>query len=174
MLREQYPKGSIDDLAAELGRTREAVMKKANAIGIARHEDAGIIERIDVENRPSFRDDAFAHFISGFVAGEGSFNVSLNDDARPSFRFCIGLDADDVLILEEIHEFLGVGSVCLSTQGDGRNDLAQYTVQSVADHVLVTVPFFDEYGLQSTLKQRQYDDWRARLFDHYDVEQYVV
>ena len=87
-------------------------------------------------------------FITGFVDGEGSFMIRVR--RKPKYRlgfaveagFSITLHKKDLMILQEIQTYFGVGYI--------RNDLnnkVKFKVESVKDIVNKVIPHFDKYPL---------------------------
>jgi hypothetical protein len=119
---------------------------------------------------PEF-DDEFSYFISGFVAGEGYFGYRDRSNREGKrFSFQITLTEKDSDILYDIkNHFNSVGNIY---HHDARDESwqpeVQYIVQSMEELLGVIVPFFDEYGLNHTLKQEQYNDWRGVLVEYAD------
>lgn len=115
-------------------------------------------------------DDAFGHWLAGFVDGEGNFNVGINRTSLCGFAFRIILREDDKTILEQIRDRLGVGRLYYrdvkkakwaSSSPNTRNQWA-YIVQNVVDLIRVVLPVFDKYPLRAR-KGDQYVAWRAKL-----------
>lgn len=57
--------------------------------------------------------EQFSNFISGFIDGEGNFQVYL-DRFYLLLMFRIRLHVDDLNVLHEIRDFLGVGRVVIT------------------------------------------------------------
>lgn len=105
--------------------------------------------------------------IAGFVAAEGTFTGT--DRPRLRFTFAVGLGASDVGMCELMHDFFGVGSIVRSPRRrEHYDDEAAYTVQSMRALVEVVVPFMDEH-LPPSYKREQYEAWRARLLEHWEL-----
>jgi hypothetical protein len=111
--------------------------------------------------------DTFGYWLSGFVDGEGCFDVSkkvckkLSPTIYP--RFVIRLRRDDIGILERIKEYLGCGKIYLvkniSKDGYKRGAAAQYTVFRVEDTHNILVPHFKRYPLYSK-KKYDFEIWK--------------
>lgn len=107
--------------------------------------------------------DAWAAFVGGFVAAEGTFTRS-----GRSFRFGVGLAAADASMCHQMHRLLGVGGVYVSPRRQPHyDDEVSYHVRRTRDLVEVVVPFMDAH-LPASHKRRQYEAWRATLFDHWE------
>ena len=95
------------------------------------------------------------NFISGFIDGEGCFSlyISKNDKLKIGWRvklsFIIELHGKDLPLLNQIHNFFGVGVICLSKRGN-----ASFQVSSINDLINVIIPHFDKYPL---ITQKQAD-----------------
>jgi cytochrome c oxidase subunit 3 len=88
------------------------------------------------------------NWISGFADAESSFSlrISKNNDRKTGWRvspiFNIELHGRDVLLLEVIKKFFGVGSVITR-----KNGKVTYSVQSFSDLTHVIIPHFQTYPL---------------------------
>ena len=87
--------------------------------------------------------DKFMQWLSGFVDGEGNFQVII-DRGRLCFMFRIRLHIDDIGVLYTIQKYLGVGTVNASA------NTAVYTVRSLNDLLTVIIPLFTQYPLHTT------------------------
>jgi hypothetical protein len=105
--------------------------------------------------------------IAGFVAAEGTFTGT--DRPRPRFTFAVGLGASDVGMCELLREFFGVGSIVRSPRRrDHYDDEAAFAMQSMRALVDVVVPLMDAH-LPPSYKREQYEAWRARLLEHWEL-----
>lgn len=87
--------------------------------------------------------EEFARRLSGFIDGEGSFQVFLDRNyLRVMFR--IRLHIDDLAILYRIQEFLGVGKVQIN------NNSCVFVIYKVEDLINVLLPLLDKHNLFST------------------------
>jgi hypothetical protein len=94
----------------------------------------------------------FSNWLSGFIDGEGNFQVFLDRNyLRAVFR--IRLHIDDIAILFKIKEFLGVGKVSIH----GSNCL--FSITNIRDIQNVLLPLLDNYNL-FTIKWLDYLDFR--------------
>lgn len=106
--------------------------------------------------------DAVAAFIAGFVAAEGTF---VHSGRR--FTFAVSLGARDRATCEALHRYFGRGSMVGSRRrAPHHDDAITFTIQSLRDHVEVTIPFMDEH-LPRSHKRVQYLRWRADLLDYW-------
>jgi hypothetical protein len=104
-------------------------------------------------------------FVAGFVAAEGTFVVS---GEPPKFTFAVGLGALDGATSVGIQNYLGAGSLVRSPRRRAHyDDEVTFAIQSLRDHVAVTVPFMDEH-LPESHKREQYVVWRERLLDYWE------
>jgi hypothetical protein len=111
--------------------------------------------------RPATED--LAQFLGGFVAVEGSFVVS-----GGRFTFRVGLGAADSGTCTLFRELFGCGSIHQSPRRKPHyDDECSFVVQSLKDHVEVTIPFMDEH-LPPSYKREQYLAWRERLLDYWE------
>jgi hypothetical protein len=107
--------------------------------------------------------ESLAAFLGGFTAAEGCFVVS-----GRRFAFSIGLGATDAAMCGVFREFLGCGSIFTSPRRQAHyDDECTFAIQSLTDHVEVTIPFMDEH-LPPSHKREQYLEWRAQLLDYWE------
>jgi hypothetical protein len=105
----------------------------------------------------------FADFIGGFVAAEGCFTGTAK-----RFTFSVGLGAVDAEVCLLLRDFFGCGSVVESPRRKAYyDDECSFTIQSIKDHLRVTLPFMDEH-LPASHKRQQYLVWRAQLLDYWE------
>ena len=94
-----------------------------------------------------------AHYFSGFVDGEGSFNVALIP--RKEYRFgwkiylTFNVAQKDPTTLKLIHEYFGIGR--LEQRKDG---VWNYSVNDFKSLKGVVIPFFERYPFLSESKKR--------------------
>jgi len=87
--------------------------------------------------------DQFSRWFSGFVDGEGNFQVFLDRNyLRVIFR--IRLHIDDIAILYKIQQFLGVGKVQIN------NNSCVFVIYKLKDLTTVLFPLLDQYNLFTT------------------------
>ena len=85
----------------------------------------------------------FSLWLSGFIDGEGNFQVFLDRNyLRVIFR--IRLHIDDIAILYKIQEFLGVGKVSIH----GSNCL--FSISNIRELQNILIPLLDNYNLFTT------------------------
>lgn len=108
-------------------------------------------------------DDAFGHWLAGFVDGEGCFSM-LAHNVREAYscQFLLTLRDDDEPILREIQARAGFGSVARRTPKNG-NSQAYWTVHRKEDCIAL-VALFDRYPLRAK-KARDYAIWRTAVIE---------
>jgi len=154
-----------------LERSQQSIKHKARRLGVTKVDNYHAIKSINEYKKQTFEDDDFANFVCGFVAGEGSFSKRQRSD-RDGMRFCFQIELADVDedILREIKEFFGVGNIhTYDSRKDEWQDVAQYQVQSVGEIYNSIIPFFEEYELLGTNKEKQYKDWRDSFLDYHEL-----
>jgi len=106
------------------------------------------------KNKPlSMNREQFSNFISGFIDGEGNFQVYL-DRLYLRVMFRIRLHVDDVGVLHKIKDFLGVGRVVIS------GDSCVFIISDVNSLLNVLFPLIDKYKLYTT-KWLDYIDFKS-------------
>jgi hypothetical protein len=109
--------------------------------------------------------DALAAFLSGFVAGEGSFSGT-SDGKR--YMFEVGLGATDREMCDLLRQLLGVGHIYDSPRRrPHHDDEANFTVAAQRELLDAVVPFMDAH-LPPSYKREQYLAWRERLLDYWE------
>jgi hypothetical protein len=102
-------------------------------------------------------EDGWGHWLAGFAAGEGSFNISKNGRGARFCSFRLALHVEDAPVLREIAAWLGIGSMWVGHPPSQRSPRALWTVQSKAD-CLVLVTLFERYPLRAK-KQCDFEVW---------------
>jgi len=103
--------------------------------------------------------DAFGHWLAGFIDGEGSFIV--HGDGRKQCRLCVKLRGDDRPILDEIVERTGIGRVRIQTNNAGTNPQFAWLVDSKSDCCRAVV-LLERYPLRAK-KARDFELWREAV-----------
>jgi hypothetical protein len=94
------------------------------------------------------------HWVTGFSDGEASFIITISKHSQssrgwivtPSFQIC--LHVKDIMVLESIQKFFGVGRI---NKRLGRAEVS-YSVTKNTDLLGVIIPYFDKYSLISKKK----------------------
>jgi hypothetical protein len=106
-------------------------------------------------------DDAFGHWMAGFIAGEGSFRVQRHVRGTYSCAMGVKLRVDDHAILREMMGRTGAGTIA-RVDAEGRaNPTIMWIVQSKAD-CQTMVSILDRYPLRGR-KQDDYAVWREAV-----------
>lgn len=114
-------------------------------------------------------DRDWGNWFAGFTDGEGSFLINKRYRNNPcgdyQCRFAIQLRDDDRVILEEIHETLGLGTLYdrpANTRG-GHNcqPSTMFHVATINDCAEL-VKVFDKYPLRAK-KKRDFDIWKTAV-----------
>jgi hypothetical protein len=105
----------------------------------------------------------FGNYIAGLIDGEGYFGLhqhTQHKHLRPMYypRFTIHLRSDDMPILLQIQEFLGVGKIYLHNNVD-RNPMVAYQIDNIKD-LMQLINVLDVCPLRAK-KKVEYDIWRA-------------
>jgi hypothetical protein len=109
-------------------------------------------------------DDAFGHWLAGFMDGEGSFGIA-GGNTRGSYHCtaCVKLRGDDRAILEEIVERTGIGSVRYQPNTQRTHPQYAWLVHNRAG-CLALIELLDRYPLRAK-KARDYAIWREAVID---------
>lgn len=134
---------------------------------VERHD--GIVE-VGGSNPPRSTERELKGFtLAGFIAGEGSFSISIGRRTWPDgdpvrkFVFSVHVASRDRPILQELTDFLGVGSICnAQPERPGWQPTSTLSVRSLRAHRKVTIPFGEQFLLPSA-KRDQFEDWRDAL-----------
>lgn len=118
---------------------------------IRRVSECGSDQNITMSNKNSLE----PWWLTGFVDGEGTFYVGINENKEmsagyqvlPEFR--IVQHYRDIKLLYKIKSFLGCGVV-----RKGHNDRYELRVRKIEHLTNIVIPFFEEYPLQT---QKQFD-----------------
>ena len=102
-------------------------------------------------------DSAFGYWLSGFIDGEGSFNIAKNGRGARYCSFRLALHSDDAPILREIESRLPVGSVWVGHPPSQRGPRAVWTVQS-KDGCMALVETLERFPLRAK-KRRDFEVW---------------
>jgi hypothetical protein len=106
-------------------------------------------------------------FLAGLAAAEGTF-TSWSEASKARFTFAVGLGAADAGTCDVLGEFFGVGRVYRSPRRKAHyDDEVTCAIQSMRDHLAVTIPFMDAH-LPESYKRTQYLMWRAELLDYWE------
>lgn len=108
-------------------------------------------------------DKDFGNYMAGLIDGEGSFGLHIHTQhkhLRPMYypRFNIHLRADDLPILLQVKDFLGVGKIYFHNNIE-RNPMVSYQIDNVKDLIKV-IEVLDVCPLRAK-KAREYQIWRA-------------
>lgn len=101
--------------------------------------------------------DSFGHWLAGFVAGEGSFNIQKNGRGAYYCSFRLALHAEDIEILYEIQRRTGLGQTWEGHPPSQKGPRALWTVQAKAE-CLALVGVFERFPLRAK-KQRDFLIW---------------
>lgn len=111
-------------------------------------EFSSISSQSSIKNTEVKSCNFYPWFITGFVDGEGSFIIRIRKKAnyRTGFLveplFSIAIHKKDLMILQEIQAYFGVGSI----RNEG-NSLVKFRVESVKEIVNYILPHFEKYPL---------------------------
>lgn len=118
------------------------------------------------------QDDAFLHWLAGFIDGEGCFSINGSATGRRAYScsFDLGLREDDSAILDEMVRRLGIGKVYYRVTGRSQCRIATWTLRNKRD-CLMLVEILDEHPLRAK-KARDYAIWREAVLEWETVSQF--
>lgn len=107
--------------------------------------------------------ESFLAWFAGFVAGDGSFNIT--PTANNTFRceLAIKLRDDDLSTLMEIQERLGIGTIARMRSCPGQHGTVQWRVCGIDDNLRL-IEIFDLHPVRSK-KQKDYEIWRLGVLE---------
>jgi hypothetical protein len=108
-------------------------------------------------------DDAFGHWLAGFIDGEGCFCITYRgpDSTNKVCMLSVALRADDRPLLEEIQRQTGVGKI-YGSPGRGRTKpYARWIVKNQPE-VLQVVELLTRYPLRGK-KAKDFETWKAAV-----------
>jgi hypothetical protein len=120
--------------------------------------------------KPTEDRDAFGHWLSGFVDGEGHFRLQYSNSKGKKSKhrlqavFRVSVRSDDIKLLFDIQDYLDIGRIYLhANEADRRRGLdampsCRFTACS-KNELEILVNHFDKYPLRSK-KARDYAIWR--------------
>lgn len=105
----------------------------------------------------------FGNYLAGLIDGEGSFGLHehrQHKHLKPMYypRFNIHMRADDMPILLQVQEFLGVGKIYIHNNID-RNPMVSYQIDNVKD-LMKIIEVLDVCPLRAK-KSQEYKIWRT-------------
>lgn len=111
--------------------------------------------------RPTIVTNSIPHssWISGFVSGEGNFDVRISPSSnkvghRVQMRFRVSQHERDLNLMELIIKFFGTGSLY---KYNGKSAVS-LTIVNTSDIISIIIPFFNKYPLVG-VKLLDYQDW---------------
>lgn len=118
---------------------------------------------------------AFAHWVSGFTDGEGTFVLTIHKRNKAPFyqgsaHFAIKLRSDDSDVLREIKAFFGCGVVREETVCGNSKPQTKYIVYNIAHLANIIVPHFERYPLRAK-KRHDFGIWRRGVLLLHEVQQ---
>lgn len=129
------------------------------------------INEMTISNDDINVSDAFGYWFSGFVDGEGCFEIvrrnRVNCYRNHRCRLTINLRDDDQFILEEIRDTLGMGAIdkrpADSSNGRHRRAQARFQVQCIRGCAKL-VEIFERFPLRAK-KKHDFSVWRCAVVE---------
>jgi hypothetical protein len=110
--------------------------------------------------------DAFGHWLSGFTAGEGHFNLFQSRQAQTRFVIC--LRQDDAAVIDLIREYWGGIGVHRRTHPTGQSPQSWLDVGGIHEISRVLIPHFERYPLR-TRKAEDFTVWSRAARLHAEI-----
>lgn len=170
VVEEMFPNKPCDRIANHIDRSPQAIKHKARRLGITRDDNYRVLKKINSMEQPDFDNEQFSAFICGFVAGEGAFGIGDERVDGATHSFSISLADVDKDIIYRIQDYLNCGNVYeYESREEHWKDTVQFQAQSIGEIYNCIIPFFEQHDLQSTHKQKQYEEWRDSFLEKYDL-----
>jgi len=96
------------------------------------------------------------NWISGFITGDGSFNITINSKDQVNPKVCITLHIREKLLLEKVQQSIGFGSIYTS---GNKVDWIVFRI----DQLLIIIPYFKTYPLGG-LKAYNFNIWQEIVY----------
>lgn len=101
-------------------------------------------------------------WIVGFVDGDGSFKVVVDEHGYLRFVFVVSQNKRSISVLYAMKKFFCCGNVSLAG-----GDMAEFRVEKKEHLENVIFPFFDQYPLQTVTKKKDKEDLFQRWTEHH-------
>jgi predicted transcriptional regulator len=168
-MRENYGSKTNDEIARELGRTKESIRSKAYRMGMSKNEETVVSRRIDVgdyndyvKNRAT-RDKDYSNFVSGIIVGEASF---IYEENKNKFSFSIGMTGKDKETVQFIRDHLDVGSVYQwNSDIDSEEEVFELKIGSEQELIEEIIPYVQENLNRDSAKWQKFIEWRDKLLE---------
>ena len=111
-------------------------------------------------------DDAFGHWVAGFIDGEGCFRIhkSKISSGHPYYaaQFSLKVRDDDRPVIEEIVSRTGIGRISAYSRREGNSKPCCLWQVWSQEESLKLVEFLDKYPLRAK-KKRDYEIWKQAV-----------
>jgi hypothetical protein len=107
-------------------------------------------------------EDSFGHWLAGFIDGEGCFTIIQHANGSWEVKFYLSLRDDDMSVLEEIQDRLGIGRIYRTPERGSTRPQASWRVTRLSDS-LKLIEFLDRLPLRAR-KAKDYAIWREAIF----------
>ena len=118
------------------------------------------------DNQQERPDTALCHYVAGFVDGEGSFHVAVQESrfTRVGLQvipeFHVSQNRERASVLELIQETLGCGYIKANHPGHAKDQTMVLVVRNLRDLKERVIPFFERFPLRSS-KQREFETFAS-------------
>ena len=176
-LEEIFPTASEDMLVEEFDRSLTAIETKAYRLDMTRDEKYRRIYSVRESDWLDVNElnDEYCSFLSGFVAGEGTFNLlTSNNRDRYKPSFAVQVADNDKDIIYDIRDTLCCGNIyTYDSRRPSEMGSIKITVSNYGDLYKRVIPFFERYDMYSTRKQQQFIDMKEYMYNEVDPEMIV-
>lgn len=98
------------------------------------------------------------NWVSGFMASESCFSVSIKKPATVALRFILGLNVRELSLITKIQKYFGAGQIT----NNYKQNAVFWTITSINNLVEKVLPHFEQYSLQGQ-KANDYLIWSKIL-----------
>ena len=164
-LKENYSTTEAKEIAERLGKTLPSIQHKIDTLNLKKQKNWATLQAIKKIKPLIVKDVEFANYICGFVAADGWFTSGILSNGVAHASFGISLNTRDTKILRKIKNFFGDGSIYVSN----KRTMVSFKIGKIGVIIKKVIPFFREYSLRNTYKQRKFKEWEGKVYEIYKL-----